>query len=60
MSFTARASEASARAGPGAVNPVHVGVEEKLPPMFIHALYSLGSEAVRGPSSEVKLNPGVF
>lgn len=32
VSFTARASEASARAGPGAANPARVGVEEKLPP----------------------------
>lgn len=28
--------------------------------MFIHALHSISSEAVGGPSSEVKLNPGVF
>ena len=28
--------------------------------MFIHALYSISSEAVGGPSSEVKFNLGVF
>lgn len=42
-------------------NPgIFVGVENYIPPMFIHALYSISSEAAGGPSSEVKLNQGVF
>lgn len=36
-----------------------VGAEKLLLPMFIHALYSISSEAVGSPSSEVKLHPGV-
>ena len=44
---------------PGRQPHVH-GAEEKLSPIFIHALYSISSEAVGGPSSEVKFNPGVF
>jgi hypothetical protein len=28
--------------------------------MFIHGLYSISLEAAGGPSSEVKLNQGVF
>lgn len=38
----------------------YVGVKNLAPSMFIHALYSISSEAAGGPSSEVKLNRGVF
>lgn len=39
---------------------IYVDVKNYIPSMFIHVLYSISSEAAGGPSSEVKLNPGVF
>lgn len=49
------------RGSQGVCSPaVYWGVKNHIPSMFIHVLYSINSEAAGGPSSEVKLNPGVF